>query len=306
MIFRKIEPKDVAELFNVRIATRENTMTMAALADMGITPESTTQALSCNISGWLCEVAGKIVGFSMGDKNTGEMLVVAVLPEFEKRGIGKQLMELIQGWLFSNRHEELWLLENSDPNIRAYGFYRRLGWVPASFHESGHQILKLYKKSEAKPGPNENREQGDKTIQETELRIRPFVEHDRVEVIALWEEAFADDPPWNAPQAVIGRKLTVQPQLFLVGELEGKVVATVLAGFDGVRGWIHHLAVVPSLRRRGIATQMMREAESGLAKLGCPKVNLQVRPTNANVVAFYQSIGYQVEERVSMGKRLKS
>jgi hypothetical protein len=85
---------------------------------------------------------------------------------------------------------------------------------------------------------------------------------------------------------------------------EGKVVATVLAGFDGVRGWIHHLAVVPSLGHRGIATQMIREAESGLAKLGCPKVNLQVRPANADVVAFYRSLGYQVEERVSMGKRL--
>jgi ribosomal protein S18 acetylase RimI-like enzyme len=135
-------------------------------------------------------------------------------------------------------------------------------------------------------------------------QIRPFAEHDRADVTALWQEMFADDPPWNAPEPMIRRKLSVQPQLFLVGELEGKVVATVLAGFDGVRGWIHHLAVVPSLGHRGIATQMIREAESGLAKLGCPKVNLQVRPANAGVVAFYRSLGYQVEERVSMGKRL--
>jgi len=116
---------------------------MEALAETGINPESTSDALSVNIAGWLCEVSGKIVGFSMGDKDTGEMLVVAVLPEYESRGIGKRLIGLIQEWLFSNGHTEIWLLENPDPRTRAYGFYRKLGWVPAGFHESGHQILKL-------------------------------------------------------------------------------------------------------------------------------------------------------------------
>ena len=113
-------------------------MTIKALADLGITPESTLEALSTSVAGWLREVTGKIVGFSMGDKNTGEMLVVAILPEYENRGMGKRLMELTQQWLFSNGHKELWLQENSDPKVRAHGFYRRLGWVPAGFHESGH------------------------------------------------------------------------------------------------------------------------------------------------------------------------
>lgn len=139
-----------------------------------------------------------------------------------------------------------------------------------------------------------------------ELQIRPFSERDRPAVASLWHEVFPDEPPWNAPQVIIRRKLAVQPELFLVGELGGKIVATVLAGFDGVRGWIHHLVVSPSLRRRGIATRMMREAEVGLAKLGCPKVNLQVRTMNKTIVAFYRSVGYEVEARVSMGKRLKS
>jgi ribosomal protein S18 acetylase RimI-like enzyme len=124
---------------------------MEALAAMGITPDSTIEAMTHNVAGWLCEISGKIVGFSMGDKDIGEMLVVAVLPEYEKRGIGKLLMELIQNWLFSHGHEEIWLLENPDPNIRAYGFYRKLGWVPAGFHQSGHQILKLYKSSRLTP-----------------------------------------------------------------------------------------------------------------------------------------------------------
>jgi len=123
-------------------------------------------------------------------------------------------------------------------------------------------------------------------------------------VISLWGEVFPDDPPWNEPAAVIRRKLTVQPQLFLVGLVDGRVVGTVLAGFDGVRGWVHHLAVHGSCRRQGIASALMRAAEEGLAGLGCPKVNLQVRATNAAVVAFYRAIGYDVEERASLGKRL--
>jgi ribosomal protein S18 acetylase RimI-like enzyme len=78
----------------------------------------------------------------------------------------------------------------------------------------------------------------------------------------------------------------------------------VMAGFDGVRGWIYHLAVAPECRRRGFATPLMRAAELGLRKLGCPKVNLQIRATNSGVVAFYRSLGYELEERLSMGRPL--
>jgi ribosomal protein S18 acetylase RimI-like enzyme len=87
--------------------------------------------------------------------------------------------------------------------------------------------------------------------------------------------------------------------------LDDALVGAVIAGFDGVRGWIYHLAVAPESRRRGIATQLVRAAEAGLRKLGCPKVNIQVRATNGEVVAFYRSLGYVVEERVSMGRRLE-
>jgi ribosomal protein S18 acetylase RimI-like enzyme len=137
-----------------------------------------------------------------------------------------------------------------------------------------------------------------------ELRIRSYAEADRAAVVELWREVFAGDPLLNEPEAMIRRKLAVQPELFLVGEVAGKIIATVVAGYDGVRGWIHHLAVARSLRRSGIATQLMREAESALAKLGCPKINLQLRPANAEVISFYRSLGYEIEERVSMGKRL--
>ena len=115
---------------------------------------------------------------------------------------------------------------------------------------------------------------------------------------------FPDDPPWNDPVSVIRRKLTVQPELFLIGRVNGRIVATIVAGFDGVRGWIHHLAVHAEYRRKGIATMLMRSAEQGLEALGCVKVNLQVRATNIAVISFYRSLGYDVEERTSLGKRL--
>ncbi len=136
--------------------------------------------------------------------------------------------------------------------------------------------------------------------------VRPYSAADRPAVVALWREVFADDPPWNEPEGMIERKLTVQPELFLIAEVEGRVVGTVLGGFDGVRGWIHHLAVATTHRRRGIAAMLMRKAEAGLKALGCPKVNLQVRSTNPGAIAFYQSLGYDVEERASLGKRVEN
>ncbi|HKO51944.1 MAG TPA: GNAT family acetyltransferase [Polyangiaceae bacterium] len=134
--------------------------------------------------------------------------------------------------------------------------------------------------------------------------IRPFELPDQPALESLWGRVFADDPPWNAPRVMIANKLKVQPELLLVGLLDHALVAAVMAGFDGVRGWIYHLAVAPEARRRGFASQMMRAAEFALHQRGCPKVNIQVRASNAEVVRFYQSLGFIVEERVSMGRRL--
>jgi ribosomal protein S18 acetylase RimI-like enzyme len=138
----------------------------------------------------------------------------------------------------------------------------------------------------------------------SKVEIRSYRSEDQSEVVALWKAVFPDDPPWNEPVSVIRRKLTVQPQLFLIGHLNGQIVGTVIAGFDGVRGWIHHLAVRAECRHKGIGTMLMRSAEQGLEELGCPKVNLQVRATNTAVISFYRSLGYDVEERASLGKRL--
>jgi ribosomal protein S18 acetylase RimI-like enzyme len=134
--------------------------------------------------------------------------------------------------------------------------------------------------------------------------VHSFREEDKAGVRDLWQEVFPQAPAWNEPAADIRRKLGVQPELFLVGLVNGRVVATVMAGFDGHRGWVYYLATSPSLRRRGIGRTMMAEAEARLRALGCPKINLQVRASNPEVVAFYEKLGFQVEERVSMGKRL--
>jgi ribosomal protein S18 acetylase RimI-like enzyme len=136
------------------------------------------------------------------------------------------------------------------------------------------------------------------------LTIRPYAARDEPEVTQLWREAFPDDPPRNEPSRVIRRKLSVQPELFLVGQLDGRIVAAVIGGYDGFRGWIHHLAVLAAHRRRGFGRAMVAQVETRLAKLGCPKVNLQVRATNAAVCAFYERLGYAVEDRVSFGKGL--
>ena len=111
--------------------------------------------------------------------------------------------------------------------------------------------------------------------------------------------------PWNDPKKDIYRKLNTQRDMFLVGSIGSKVVATVMAGYDGHRGWINYLAVDTANQKRGFGRLLMAEAEVRLREKGCPKINLQVRNTNAKVVEFYRAIGYSVDDVVSMGKRLE-
>jgi ribosomal protein S18 acetylase RimI-like enzyme len=123
-------------------------------------------------------------------------------------------------------------------------------------------------------------------------------------VDALWQDAFPNDTPWNAANLAIPEKTKFQPDLMLVA-LEGEVVVgSVMAGYDGHRGWISRIAVLRSHQGRGIGQILIATAEERLAALGCVKVNLQVVKSNSAVVAFYQSAGYQVEERISMSKHL--
>ena len=136
------------------------------------------------------------------------------------------------------------------------------------------------------------------------MLIRSFRDEDETAVVELWRVCFPDDPPRNDPRQVIRRKREVQRELFLVGLDKTRVVCTAIAGYDGYRGWVYHVATAPDYRRRGLGRQIMTEVERRLADLGCPKLNLQVRSTNDAVVAFYEALGYDVEDRVSLGKTL--
>jgi ribosomal protein S18 acetylase RimI-like enzyme len=134
--------------------------------------------------------------------------------------------------------------------------------------------------------------------------IRPFHEDDTEAVVALWEESGLTRP-WNDPRKDIARKLGVQREWFLVVEDEGQVVASVMAGYDGHRGWVNYLAVAPSHRGRGIARALMAEVERLLGDAGCPKVNLQVRTTNEAALGFYERLGYKRDDAISLGRRLE-
>ena len=137
-----------------------------------------------------------------------------------------------------------------------------------------------------------------------ELIIRTFEDSDEPAVTHLWELCFPGDPPRNRPSDVIRRKSQVQPELFLVGLCDGQLVATAIGGYDGYRGWVYHVATDPGCRGLGFGRQIMAEVERRLRAMGCPKLNLQVRATNKEVVAFYRSLGYSQDEVVSMGKLL--
>lgn len=135
------------------------------------------------------------------------------------------------------------------------------------------------------------------------MNIRPFQESDMETVIALWR-ACDLVRPWNDPHKDIQRKLEVSRELFLVGEVDGRVVAAAMGGYEGHRGWVNYLAVHPDYRRHGYGRALMQALEEKLLALGCPKLNLQVRESNTAVIQFYEALGYGNDHVVSFGKRL--
>lgn len=139
------------------------------------------------------------------------------------------------------------------------------------------------------------------------MLIRSFQPEDQPSIVQLWQRAGLTRP-WNDPDLDIQRKLSVPPETswFLVGEVDQQIVASVMVGYEGHRGWINYLAVDPDFRRQGLGRQLMEAAEQLLVKAGCPKVNLQVRADNAKAISFYQQVGFNEDAVVSFGKRLIS
>lgn len=135
------------------------------------------------------------------------------------------------------------------------------------------------------------------------MQIRPFRHEDEAEVVSLWEHC-ALTRPWNHPQRDIARKLAEDPSLFLVGTIEGRVMASAMAGYDGHRGWLHYLAVAPGHQGRGYGRQMLAAVERALLARGCPKLMLMVRHEHPHLVDYYRGLGYDTGEFVTLGKRL--
>jgi ribosomal protein S18 acetylase RimI-like enzyme len=132
------------------------------------------------------------------------------------------------------------------------------------------------------------------------VEIRRFHRDDRAALIALWENVFPDDPAHNKPSSVIDAKLAIDDLIF-VADSGSDLIGACMAGYDGHRGWLYAVAVLKERRRSGAGRRLVNQALASLKELGCVKVNLQIRPNNTEVAAFYESLGFGVEDRLSMG-----
>lgn len=132
--------------------------------------------------------------------------------------------------------------------------------------------------------------------------IRKFQTEDTEKVVNLWDECGLLHPP-NDPYLEIRNKASFQPDLFLVGEIDGRVMASVLIGFEGRRGWLNSLAVLPEYQGRGYGRELVEHSLEVLKKLGAPKVNLLIRPTNTKVQDFYKKLGFEFEDVILMARR---
>jgi ribosomal protein S18 acetylase RimI-like enzyme len=140
------------------------------------------------------------------------------------------------------------------------------------------------------------------------MRIRPVEVSDTGAILALWRTVFPeyDDPtrPQRDPRANIARKLAFGDGLFWLLEVDGRVLGTAMAGYDGHRGWIYSIGVAPSERRHGYGRALLAHAESTLRALGCPKVNIQVLRGNETALKFWHAAGYADDHVVGLGRRL--
>ena len=136
------------------------------------------------------------------------------------------------------------------------------------------------------------------------LIIRTYEQKDEIEVIKLWEICNLIVPQ-NDPKLDINSKVSFQPDLFSVGLFQKKLIATIMVGYDGHRGWINYLVVHPDYQRRGFGRQLMNYATITLSNRGCQKINVQVRESNRSVIQFYKNLGFTDDKVVSYGKRIK-
>lgn len=136
------------------------------------------------------------------------------------------------------------------------------------------------------------------------MKIRRYDHRDKDQIVELWKNIFPITSPRHEPEFSIQRKVQYKDDLFFVAVENTQIIGTVMGGYDGHRGWIYSLAVHQKYRRKGIGTALIRYVENALRELDCPKINLQILESNSDVVQFYQTLGFDIEPRLSMGKCL--
>ena len=233
---------------------------------------------------------------------------ITIHPNAQGKGIGKQLMatmvELADNWLNLVRIE----LDVYTDNSRAIALYQGFGFEIEgeskcdAFRDG--QFVNSYRMSRVrllivdsapKITPRQNAR--------PDMTVRTFKSEDREAVVRLWQQCGLTTPQ-NNPESDIDRKTAMNDDLFLVGLINNEIVASVMGGYEGHRGWVNYLAVIPQWQSYGLGKTLMGKLETQLAKLGCPKINLQVRTANHQVLAFYRSLKYQTDNVISLGKRI--
>ncbi|MEG8235683.1 GNAT family acetyltransferase [Pseudomonas orientalis] len=209
---------------------------------------------------------------------------VFVNPALQGQGIGRLLMIEIE-----LRAREAGVTVLSVPSsLTAEPFYSKLGFHTVRDVYHGNERTLVMEKALLSRHP-----------------IGPYRDRQhRAQVIELWQEAFGYDTAHNLPSLAIDRKLAVNDGLFFVATDKKAVIGTILAGYDGHRGWLYSVAVRADYRRHGLGSSLVRYAEQALTALGCMKINLQITGGNDAVVGFYEALGYGVEPRISMGKKI--
>jgi len=137
MLIRVARTDDIESLFEIRTSVIENHQSREAIAELGITPDSVAKMLQTDCCAWIAELDGQAIGFSIANRTEKTIFGIFVLPLFEGRGVGRRLIEAAENWLRSHQVEEIWLVTGNDPNLRAYGFYLHLGWIPVGVESDG-------------------------------------------------------------------------------------------------------------------------------------------------------------------------
>ncbi len=137
MNIRVVQPEDIETLFEIRTSVIENHQSREEIAALGITPDSVAQMLQTDCGAWIAEIDRQPIGFSIANVTEKTIFGIFVLPSFEGRGAGRALMQRAEEWLWSKEIEEIWLVTGNDRNLRAYGFYLHLGWIPVGVESDG-------------------------------------------------------------------------------------------------------------------------------------------------------------------------